>query len=271
MKSECIIAYVTLTTTAGKQYLLKYISFAIIAILSFINAAKLINIQESRHCVTPALGNKFMESDYNILLIDECYLSRLGLTLLLKESGYHHLRFHHAASLDSARCLMSSEKINAIIIDCDNDVSLSSTKVFLRETRLKAPEIKLIVYTRNFSRSILRMYQTFIIHGFLSRRDPTDSVTELLHSIFFMGKNALSPGFFQQAEKINLNAASLTPAESRTLRFLLDGKTPAQIGRLTQRSVKTISSQKRSVMRKLGITKTSQLIMMRAGLYQTFY
>jgi len=212
-----------------------------------------------------------MESDYNILLIDECYLSRLGLALLLKQPGHHHLRFHHATSLDNARFFITSGKINAIILDCKNDISLSSTKVFLRETRLKAPDIKLIVYSRNFSLSILRMYQTFIIHGFLSRRDATDSLAEQLQSIFFMGKNALSPTFFQQAENITTDAACLTPAESRTLRFLLDGKTPAQIGRMTQRSVKTISSQKRSVMRKLGITKTSQLIMMREGLYRTFY
>lgn len=210
-----------------------------------------------------------MQSDYHILLIEECPLLRLGLTNLLTENSKHNYCFHQAASPDEARRVIKSGKINAIVMGCENDTCLSATIVFLRETRLKIPGMKLIVFSGNFSSSLLNMYQTLIIHGFLSRRDALADVVVRLESIFFGQKNVLSPFFLQLAKKA---APTLfTPAESRTLRLLLDGKTPAQISRLTQRSVKTISSQKRSVMRKLGISKTSQLIMMRESLYRTFY
>ncbi|MFS2224216.1 helix-turn-helix transcriptional regulator [Pantoea sp. B65] len=214
-----------------------------------------------------------MESDYNILLLDECYLSCLGITRLLEERNPHSFRFSYATSLAQARSFIYSQKIDAVILDSENNVTLSSTKAFLREIRLKQPEIKLIVFTSHFSLSLLRMSQMLIINGFLSRREPLLPLAESLQLLLFGNKSQLSASFIRQAEQLapTACAAALTPAESRILRFLLEGKTPAQIGRLTQRSVKTISSQKRSVMRKLGITRTSQLIMMSEGLYQNFY
>lgn len=211
-----------------------------------------------------------MKSDYHILLLDECYLLRLGLTILLTERSLHPYQFHQAATLDEARSIINSGQINAVVMGCENEVSLSSTLIFLRETRLKIPGIKLIVYSGHFSRPIQNLFHTFIIHGFLSRRDNLYEVTERLESIFFAHRKVVSPLFLQLAQNAHPDSLLFTPAERRTLRLLLEGKTPAQISRLTQRSVKTVSSQKRSVMRKLGITKTSQLIMMREGLYRSF-
>ncbi|MBP2169426.1 DNA-binding NarL/FixJ family response regulator [Erwinia toletana] len=212
-----------------------------------------------------------MECDYTILLVDKCFLSRLGISGLLEEMSYHHCRFTYAASLHQARVFINQQKFSAVILDSENNITLASTKSFLREARLKSPETRLIVLTSNFSLSLLRMSQTLIINGFLYRRESLLCLAENLQLILFANENRVSPWFIQQAEHAVPVAAGLTPAESRTLRLLLEGKTLSQIGRLTQRSVKTISSQKRSMMRKLGITRNSQLILLSKNLYQSFY
>lgn len=52
---------------------------------------------------------------------------------------------------------------------------------------------------------------------------------------------------------------ALSPREAEVVRFLAQGVTVSEIARRTERSVKTISQQKRDAMRKLGLESDKQL------------
>ncbi len=55
----------------------------------------------------------------------------------------------------------------------------------------------------------------------------------------------------------------LSPREQEVLRCVMDGMTITGIAAKFSRSVKTVSNQKQSAFRKLGIATTAELMMMR--------
>jgi len=52
----------------------------------------------------------------------------------------------------------------------------------------------------------------------------------------------------------------LTPRERETLRLLADGKTPKQIALALTISIKTVSTYRRQIMAKLGVTNTADMV-----------
>ncbi|HAX9857843.1 TPA: hypothetical protein U0S22_004837 [Escherichia coli] len=52
---------------------------------------------------------------------------------------------------------------------------------------------------------------------------------------------------------VDLSASTLTPKEKDVIRLLLTGHDVTMVSRLKQRSVKTVSTQKQSAYKKLGV------------------
>ncbi|WP_269791778.1 response regulator transcription factor [Stenotrophomonas sp. Iso1] len=82
-----------------------------------------------------------------------------------------------------------------------------------------------------------------------------------------------SPGLYipQDGERIEdgqqlLDHAALSPREREVLRCCLDGMSVSQIARKFQRSTKTISGQKQSAYRKLGICTDAELFKLQSSL-----
>lgn len=210
-----------------------------------------------------------MDNEKIILLLDNCMFSRMGLTCLIDEIVECRYCFKNVSTITDAREVVNSLKIFAIILTSLNDVTHDRIRIFLHEVRLRFPETKLIVYSDIFSLSLMKLFHSCIIDGYFSCLDVLSESAGNLRKVLIERKRHLSINFIQQMEHAALADNSLTPAESRTLRLILEGKSPAQISRLIKRSVKTVSSQKRSVMRKLGVTRTSELVMMSKSLYRS--
>ncbi len=73
------------------------------------------------------------------------------------------------------------------------------------------------------------------------------------------GRTYLSERTRRQIEEGGEETGALSPREAEVVRFLAQGVTVSEIARRTDRSVKTISQQKRDAMRKLGLDSDKQL------------
>lgn len=91
------------------------------------------------------------------------------------------------------------------------------------------------------------------LEGFI---DISKSLNELKYELYFMlkGGREFNP-YHIQTEKI-----ILSPSERFVLRYIASGMPAASIAKRLGLSVKTISSQKRSMMKKLNVSSNQQLL-----------
>ncbi|WNN54798.1 helix-turn-helix transcriptional regulator (plasmid) [Hafnia alvei] len=91
------------------------------------------------------------------------------------------------------------------------------------------------------------------LEGFI---DISKSLNELKHELYFMLKGGREFNTYPiQTEKI-----ILSPCERFVLRYISSGMPAASIAKRLGLSVKTISSQKRSMMKKLNVSSNQQLL-----------
>ncbi|KAF1366718.1 helix-turn-helix transcriptional regulator [Yokenella regensburgei] len=92
-----------------------------------------------------------------------------------------------------------------------------------------------------------------ILKGFI---DISKSVIEIKHDLHFMLKGIKTPN----STSIKAEKTALSPCERLVLKYISSGMTAASIARRLGLSVKTISSQKRNVMKKLCVSNNQQLL-----------
>jgi len=127
------------------------------------------------------------------------------------------------------------------------------------------PEVGLIVLTMMNNVDVIRSLLAQNINGVLSKSDPLEYLTTALYAAL-AGKRYLSPGIeaAMYQHDINNGGASrtrrLSPRELEVVRFFVSGLTISEIASRLDRSKQTVSTQKMSAMRKLGITRDVDLI-----------
>jgi two-component system capsular synthesis response regulator RcsB len=128
----------------------------------------------------------------------------------------------------------------------------------LRETY---PELPILVLTMLSNPALVQSMMAAGVRGVVDKMAMTK---ELMLAIDMVraGRTYLSTRMRRQIESTrgpvdeNLN---VSPRESEVIRFLAQGLTVSEVARRTERSVKTISQQKRDAMRKLGLDSDKQL------------
>lgn len=98
-------------------------------------------------------------------------------------------------------------------------------------------------------------------NGTLYRHQSIDDVRNMLEAAMFMRRFQLPRGDYTVAEP-------LTYRESEVLRYLRQGRSPTDTARVMKLQVKTVSSHKRSAMRKLNFKRNHELFhwMLQGGL-----
>jgi two-component system, NarL family, captular synthesis response regulator RcsB len=119
------------------------------------------------------------------------------------------------------------------------------------------PRLRLIVLTGVESNQVLRNILNVAVNVIVSKADHLDCLEVAIRRAYDR-KPYLSPEAQRLLKKGEFNGvgtaeAPLSKREMEVLRMYAEGLSIVDIGRLTGRSRKTISSQKMSVMRKLGL------------------
>ncbi|WP_028944768.1 response regulator transcription factor [Pseudomonas vranovensis] len=161
----------------------------------------------------------------------------------------------------------------------------------IRMLRIRLPTVRILVFSSMESLAIIGLCLKTGARGFIGKSEP---VEELLHAIRHVARekiylsrdNALELGHSstRYTEGVEdpgeadicaskspdtselVNHVSLSPREQEVLRCSLEGLSVSQIGRKFNRSRKTISAQKQSAFRKLGVRSDMELFKIRGVL-----
>ncbi|KLU15620.1 MULTISPECIES: response regulator transcription factor RcsB [Xenorhabdus] len=124
------------------------------------------------------------------------------------------------------------------------------------------PTLAIIVLTMNNNPAILSAILELDIEGIVLKQGaPTDLPKAL--SALQTGKQFTPESVSKLLEKVNANGYGdkrLSPKESEVLRLFADGFLVTDIAKKLNRSIKTISSQKKSAMIKLGVDNDIALL-----------
>jgi two-component system capsular synthesis response regulator RcsB len=126
------------------------------------------------------------------------------------------------------------------------------------------PALKIIVFTTIDNAAIVSEVSKLGIPAMLNK---VGEVAHLIYAIYavYAGASYFSPGAAQQTLRIRHGRATtdrvrqLTPRETEVIRLFLSGLSINEIARVLSRAKQTVSAQKKTAMRKLGIERNADL------------
>ncbi|KAB0686166.1 response regulator transcription factor [Burkholderia territorii] len=125
------------------------------------------------------------------------------------------------------------------------------------------PDVGLVVFTMMSNPVVIRSLIAQGVSSVLSKADPIGHIITAIHASYASGKYT-SPSISALLANAQLAAPGpmhdLSPREAEVLRLLVSGQSVANIARHLRRSKQTVSTQKRSVMRKFGAATDMELI-----------
>jgi two-component system capsular synthesis response regulator RcsB len=126
------------------------------------------------------------------------------------------------------------------------------------------PGVPLILYTMVNNVGVLRTLQDKGVKGFADKRSPMGELVYAVRSVV-QGKSFMSTSLrerFEQSERESPTQTTnvLSPREVEVFRLCAEGHTVTAIAERLCRSVKTVSTQKRQAMKKLGLGNHSELV-----------
>ncbi|OBU68369.1 DNA-binding response regulator [Stenotrophomonas maltophilia] len=125
--------------------------------------------------------------------------------------------------------------------------------------RRRFPRVPLVVLTGVGGRQVLAGIRKAGVSGIVAKADPAGELAAAIRAAS-AGNAYLSPDIQQQlAGEVDGTEAALTKREAEVLRLLAEGLSQTEIAAQLQRSRQTISTQKSSAMRKLGLRRTAEI------------
>ena len=184
----------------------------------------------------------------------------------------HALRENPAVTLAGAAAnstglikLLQTQPVDAVICDYVMPGGAHGDGMTLfRYLRRHFPQLKLIVLTVIDHVGIIHSLLGLGVNGILSKADSREDIGAAVQATL-AGKMFLSPDIqriMRMHDKVGLrnSAPDLTPREIEVIRLFVSGLKVGEIAERLHRSKQTVSTQKLSAMRKLGIQRDADLI-----------
>jgi len=126
------------------------------------------------------------------------------------------------------------------------------------------PDTKLLVLTMLSNPMIVDALYDAGVTGVILKQHDMSEVGQALHTLR-RGMRYYPPGFRKvrrgdQENPVQQRIASLTLREFEVIRLFVQGQTVGEISEHISRSIKTVSTQKTSAMRKLGVESNQDLV-----------
>jgi DNA-binding NarL/FixJ family response regulator len=123
---------------------------------------------------------------------------------------------------------------------------------------------RVVVYTLNFHPALIRQAIERGVHGYLSKAIPATQLVESIEAIH-SGETVINDATRRVKSAAALNwpgkPDGLTDRESEILALITQGKSNAEVARLTYLSGNTIKSYIRNVYRKIGVSSRTQAVL----------
>lgn len=200
--------------------------------------------------MSPAI-NVLLADDHALIMesIEKVLSSSSGLTVTHKfENGRQVLDFlakPEAARIDILILDINMPKMNGL--DC------------MEVIRKKYPDKKVIFLTIYQEEFVIRRLKTLGAKAILLKHTDTDRLIKVIHEVYndipvdddvekLVGDNP----------KIKANV-KLTRREKEVIRYIAEGKSTSEIGKLLNLSELTITTHRRNILRKLDLSNTAQI------------
>lgn len=186
----------------------------------------------------------------------------------LREMLGKRLGFHVVAEAANPQMLLET----LARIDCDvliTDFSMPCDNApdglsLLHSIRTRFPRVRIVVLTMLDNPALLGCIRKAGALALLNKRDGTQELSNAVIAAF-QGREHLSPSVRKALATLGTGnpqavvISRLSPREIEVLRLYVGGMTTSDIARYLNRSINTVSTQKHSAMRKIGVNNDAEL------------
>ncbi|MGO3743063.1 response regulator [Kerstersia sp.] len=212
-----------------------------------------------------------MSATLNIVIADDHPLMVVGIRELLEQDA--NIRVLAAERSPTAlMAALETELPDIIITDYNmpDDERFGDGIQFVKHLLRRYPTVKVLVLTMLSNPLILASLYDAGVHGVMLKQHDLNEVIKAVH-IARLGNRYYPPGYTYRppAPALADDAAeshpadrfrTLSPREFEVLRLFSQGHTISDIAEHLHRSIKTVSTQKITAMRKLGVSTNQELI-----------
>jgi two-component system capsular synthesis response regulator RcsB len=212
----------------------------------------------------PALGRGIAAPSSkrrDIIVADDHLVVILGLSKIFENQPTMHLV---AAATSISELMQALDQLPCDVLVCDyafeNDSDPDGLQLIERIARLH-PSVKIVLLTAHDDIVIVQQAMRLGVTGFVSKASGAFAMLPSVIETVMDGNTYLDPNIAQtlvehvlknRAPTGTLAAVQLSARELEVMRLFADGMTVTEIAQYTKRSLKTISTQKKKAMMKLG-------------------
>ncbi|WP_337264086.1 MULTISPECIES: LuxR C-terminal-related transcriptional regulator [unclassified Serratia (in: enterobacteria)] len=202
-------------------------------------------------------------SNFNVVISTPDPLTRLGMKKIALMSVPDCKVYSDINSISTALFTVLNVSANLLVADIyDDSGSQEENEALLLSLCHHHPSLKIIIYTQSLTPEAHTLLQNCPQVSFLSRKAPLQEVYQVF-AIVLGGGRYYNPSVRPKRVSTVNGVDVLTVSEKRVLSLLLKGYSQGQIARLLTRSIKTISAQKCSMIKKLGCKRDSEIFLMK--------
>ncbi|WP_368191700.1 response regulator [Aeromonas sp. s8] len=207
---------------------------------------------------------------FKIILADDHPLILTGIRSLIDQITPHCEVIGEAYQVSDLLKLLQQHHGDLLITDFSmpGDIRCDGL-VMIQQLRRDYPNLPIIVLTQIQNSAILQSLIQVGVNGLILKKSVINELADAIRQIL-LGHRYIGPtvqmllasaGISGQGNNNNNNNNPLTPKESEVVRLLASGMSVTQVADYLHRSVKTISTQKKSAMVRLGLQSDSALFL----------
>lgn len=209
-----------------------------------------------------------------IAMLDDHPIVRFGIAARLEEEPDFELAGSYASSREMVEGLRN-QPAEILLVDYSLGPSEIDGVSLIRALRIKYPQSHVIVVSSHYTPATVSMALRVGARGFVGKCEDLDNVVRAVRVVASGGihldddmKYYLSeiptqdmPEMEEEemSEDLILDNSALSAREREVIRCFLDGMTVSEIAEKFGRSIKTISTQKSTAYKKLGVTSDNGL------------
>ncbi|MCR3968187.1 response regulator [Aeromonas veronii] len=200
---------------------------------------------------------------FKIILADDHPLILTGIRSLIDQITPHCEVIAEAYQVSDLLNLLQQHHCDLLITDFSmpGDIRCDGL-VMIQQLRRDYPNLPIIVLTQIQNSAILQSLIQVGVNGLILKKSVINELADAIRQIL-RGHRYIGPAVKILLANAGISAQGephpLTPKESEVVRLLASGMSVTQVADYLHRSVKTISTQKKSAMIRLGISSDSAL------------
>ncbi|WP_416057569.1 LuxR C-terminal-related transcriptional regulator [Stenotrophomonas maltophilia] len=191
-----------------------------------------------------------------LALLDDHDVVRRGVALHLGSDPRFQISFSHGRSRPFLQYLQA-QPVDVAIIDITLAPGDLRGAELVHALQDRAPRVVLLAFAAQSSKAGIHLLLDAGISGYVGKSEPLPALSEAVLRV--------AQGLCRLPEGCSLPPARepLSRNEREVLQLLLEGLTVSEIAQCRHRSIKTVSTQKVSALRKLGLRNDAEIYALR--------